>query len=79
MTTEEILEFCKKHGVEIYFRFDEITDALVLKMRKGNMQTVKAISAESIMHVAFDLSGRVLLREMAKELEEAEKNGRQNG
>lgn len=70
MTAEEILDLCQKRGVEIYTRYDFITDAFLIRMRKGNFVVARAISADMVRQSAgFGLTARIILRSMADELD----------
>lgn len=76
MTVEELLDFCDKREVEIYTRYDFICDSLIVKMRKKNLETQTAISRESAGSKGFGLTIRVILRQMANELDRAAGDGK---
>lgn len=72
MTVEELLDFCDKREVEIYVRYDFICDSIIIRMRKKNLQTETAISRDMAGCAAFGLTVRVVLMEMANELDRGE-------
>lgn len=79
MTTEEILDLCEKRGVEIYTRYDFISDALIIRMEKGQRDIERAISAWDVHSAGFGLTLRIILRGMADELDkEAEHEQNKN-
>lgn len=67
---KELLDFCAERGVEIRTRYDFIGDSLIVKMRKKNIETDTVISREEATSAGFGLSIRVILRQMAAELDE---------
>lgn len=72
MIMEEILNLCQKRGVEIYTRYDFITDTLIIKMRKGHFAVERTILADEITRsesAGFGLTARIILCSMADELE----------
>lgn len=72
MPVEELLDFCAKREVEIYTRYDFISDSLIVKMRKKGHEIEEAISREMATSKGFGLTIRVILRGMADELDKEE-------
>lgn len=71
MKIEELLNFCKERGVEVFTSFDKYTNNLIIRMRKDATQrgidvAVHPIAAAS---AGFGLTLRVILRNMADELD----------
>ena len=69
MTAKELLDFCAEREVEICTRYDFISDSIIVKMRKKNVETDTAISREAAASAGFGLTIRFILRKMAAELD----------
>lgn len=69
MSVEELLDFCDKREVEIHTHYDFICDSLIVKMRKKGRQTETVISREVAASAGFGLTIRIILRNMANELD----------
>ena len=69
MTTEEILDLCEKRGVEIYTQYNFISDALIIRMKKGQRDIERTITARDVLSAGFGLTLRIILRSMADELD----------
>lgn len=69
MSVEELLDFCDKREVEIHAHYDFICDSLIVKMRKKGRQTETVISREVAASAGFGLTIRIILRNMANELD----------
>lgn len=69
MTAKELLDFCAEREVEICTRYDFISDSIIVKMRKKNVETDTAISREAAASAGFELTIRFILRKMAAELD----------
>ena len=42
MTAKELLDFCAEREVEICTRYDFISDSIIFKMRKKNVETTRS-------------------------------------
>lgn len=78
MDVQSILRFCKERSVEIYTRYDWVSDCLVIKMRRKQNIIEKRISIFEIDRFevgnsAFGLTAGIILRSMADELDKTEK------
>lgn len=71
MTEKEILEFCEKHKVAICWKYDGIAQRVVVRMQKGDLRTERAFPFDMACSIAFGLIGKIALREMLRELEDA--------
>lgn len=69
VTAEEILSLCREYKVEIYTHYDHCSDALIIRMRKEQPGIERAIPARNIFHSGFELTLRIILRNMAAELD----------
>lgn len=69
MTVKEVFDFCAEREVEICTRYDFISDSIIAKMRKKNVETDTAISREAAASAGFGLTIRFILRQMAAELD----------
>ncbi len=69
MTVEELLDFCAKREVEIYASYNFISDSMIYKMRKKNLQLETSISREAAHSAGFGLTVRMVLRDMADKLD----------
>lgn len=69
MTVKEVFDFCAEREVEICTRYDFISDSIIVKMRKKNVETDTAISREAAASAGFGLTIRFILRQMAAELD----------
>ena len=75
MNTEELLNFCEKHGVEISVSYDCTTNRLVIRMRKKIPKNERVLetgfwmSREAAAYRGSGLTLRVILREMAYKLD----------
>lgn len=69
MTAKELLDFCAEREVEICTRYDFISDSIIVKMRKKNVETDTVISREEATSAGFGLTIRFILRKMAAELD----------
>lgn len=76
MTAKELLDFCAKREVEIYTHYDFICDGLIVKMLKKNIETQTVISREAATFKGFGLTIRIILRQMADELDRAVVDGK---
>lgn len=68
MPIEELLDFCAEREVEIYTRYDFISDSLIVKMRKKGLETEEIIPRKEAASKGFGLTIRVILRVMADRL-----------
>jgi len=68
MTAKELLDFCAEREVEICTRYDFISDSIIVKMRKKDIETDTVISREEAASAGFWLTIRFILRQMAAEL-----------
>lgn len=73
MDEQSILRFCKERNVEIYTRYDDFLDCLVIRMRRKRNFVERQISRSEVVNEAFGLTIRVILRSMADEIDRTEK------
>lgn len=76
MTVEEVLNLCKEYNVEIYLRYDFIPDTLIIRTRKDQFEIERAISARAVHLAGFELTFRIILRDMAAELDRKAKEAK---
>lgn len=73
MDTKSILQFCKERNVEIYIRYDNFLDCLVIRVRRKQNIIERGISRFDVPNLAFGPTILIILRSMADELDRAEK------
>lgn len=73
MDEQSILRFCKERNVEIYTRYDDFLDCLVIRMRRKRNFVERQISQSDFVNEAFGFTIRIILRSMADEIDRAEK------
>lgn len=71
MKIEELLNFCKERGVEVFSRYDHITESLIIGMRKDRTQRGIELPIHGLVAASagYGLPLRVILRNMADELD----------
>lgn len=74
MDTQSILQFCKERNVEIYIRYDDFLDCLVIRVRRKQNIIERGISRFDVSNLAFSPTILIILRSMADELDRAEKH-----
>lgn len=73
MDTQSILQFCKERNVEIYIRYDDFSDCMEIRLRRKQNFITRRISRFKLADLAFSLTILVILKDMADELDSAEK------
>ena len=74
MDTQSILQFCKERNVEIYIRYDDFLDCLVIRVRRKQNIIERGISRFDVSNLAFGPTILIILRSIADELDRAEKH-----
>lgn len=69
MPLKEFIDFCIQHEVSIYSTYDFIEDSLIIAMRKKDRKSKISVSRDMACSAGFGLTLRVLLRNMANELD----------
>lgn len=78
MKIEELLDFCEKRGVEVFARYDHIEGRYIIRMRKEVpehervVETGFGITRDVAASRGFDLTLKVILRDMANKLDKEE-------
>lgn len=71
------MNFCKKHGVEFFVRYDLATDSFIIRVKKRKygskderwFENEVSISGSNVIDRGFGLTFRIILRNMADELD----------
>lgn len=73
MDEKSILQFCKERNVEISTRYDSYMDCFIIRIRRKQNIIERAIGYLEFANMAFNLRIKSLIRDMADELDRAEK------
>lgn len=70
-----VLNFCKANGVEVYTIPDVTRQTVKILMKRGRFEAQTEVEAWIAVGSGFGLTGRVILRELLRKIEQAEQEG----